>query len=67
MSKKTLFIERRPEQGDYAIRKPNSQRASDILPTQREAIARVLEIESSILVERVRNTENGKPGQWRKP
>ncbi len=31
-----LFIERR-EQGDYAIRRPNSDRASDVLPTEAEA------------------------------
>ncbi|MGO9993194.1 MAG: DUF2188 domain-containing protein [Steroidobacteraceae bacterium] len=34
-----FFIERRPE-GDYAIRKPNSDRASAVEPTQAEAIAR---------------------------
>ena len=34
-----LFIERRP-QGDYAVRRPNSQRASDVLQTQGEAIDR---------------------------
>ena len=28
-----LFGERRP-QGDYAVRRPNSERASDVLPTQ---------------------------------
>ena len=33
-----VFVERRP-QGDYAVRLPNSQRASGVTPTQAEAIA----------------------------
>ena len=37
MSRKQLFIERR-EQGDYAVRKPNSGRASVVTQTQGEAI-----------------------------
>ena len=63
-----LFIERRP-QGDYAVRRPNSQRASDVLQTQGEAIdrARGLEPNSTPMVERVRHTNRGKPDQWRKP
>jgi hypothetical protein len=39
-----LFVERRP-QGDYAVRRPSSERASDILPTQREAIERARELD----------------------
>jgi hypothetical protein len=39
MSKDQLFVERRP-QGDYAVRRPNSERASDVKPTQGEAIQR---------------------------
>lgn len=68
MSDKRIFIERRPE-GDYAVRRPNSQRASAVLPTQREAIerARELEPEATPHVERVRNTTAGKPDKWRKP
>ena len=68
MSKK-LFIEQREEQGDYAIRRPGSQRASDVLPTQKEAIERAKQIDAdaAILVERVRNTEGGSPDKWRKP
>lgn len=63
-----LFIERRPE-GDYAIRKPNSERASDVLPTQEEAIERARELNpnADILVERVRHTDQGHPDKWRKP
>ena len=69
MTDKKLFVERRPE-GDYAVRKPNSGRASAVLPTQAEAIERARELnrgESSILVERVRNTTGGSPDKWRKP
>jgi hypothetical protein len=55
MNKDQLFVERRP-QGDYAVRRPNSQRASDVLPTQGEAIDRARELnpDTSPLVERVR-------------
>jgi len=68
MAKDRLFVERRP-QGDYAVRKPNSERASAIVPTQKEAIERAWELnpETSPLVERVRNTETGGRDQWRKP
>ncbi|MFC5525729.1 DUF2188 domain-containing protein [Rhodanobacter ginsengisoli] len=67
MSKTELFVERRP-QGDYAVRRPNSERASDVLPTQRQAIERARELGAEKpLVERVRHTNVGKPDQWRKP
>lgn len=68
MDKKQLFVERRP-QGDYAVRKPNSERASAIAPTQKAAIERARELnpDKSPLVERVRNTETGGRDQWRKP
>lgn len=64
---KQLFVERRPE-GDYAVRKANSDRASDVLPTQAKAIERARELSpgASPLVERVRNTPGGKPDKWRK-
>ncbi len=67
MAKDRLFVERRP-QGDYAVRKPNSERASDVLPTQAEAIDRARELSpgKSPLVERVRYTDVGKPDKWRK-
>jgi len=62
-----LFVERRP-QGDYAVRRPDSERASDVRPTQAEAIERAQAMEhSEILVERVRYTDRGKPDKWRKP
>ena len=35
-----FFIERREKQGDYAIRRPDSDRASGIEDTQAEAIER---------------------------
>jgi hypothetical protein len=68
MSKKQLFVERRA-QGDYAVRRPNSHRASDVKPTQAEAIdrARALNPKGTPLVEQVRFTSRGKPDQWRQP
>ncbi|RWD59755.1 MAG: DUF2188 domain-containing protein [Mesorhizobium sp.] len=58
----------RRDQGDYAGRRPGSERASDVLPTQREAIQRARELEPNTRpdVERVRHTNVGKPDQWRK-
>lgn len=68
MDKDQLFVERRP-QGDYAVRRPNSERASDVLPSQAEAIERARELNpgKAPLVERVRYTDRGKPDKWRKP
>jgi hypothetical protein len=67
MAKDRLYVERRP-QGDYAVRKLNSDRASDILPTQAKAIERARELNPghSPDVERVRYTDRGKPDKWRK-
>lgn len=67
MSDKKIFVEQRPE-GDFAVRRPNSGRASDVLPTQGEAIqrAKALTHGGAPLVERVRNTAGGKPDKWRK-
>jgi hypothetical protein len=55
-------VERRPE-GDYAIRRGGSDRASDVKPTQREAIERARELNPghNPLVKRVRHTDVGKP------
>ncbi len=68
MSNKKIFVEQRPE-GDYAVRKPNSSRASAVAPTQAEAIERAREMNPGVapLVERVRHTTGGKPDKWRKP
>jgi hypothetical protein len=67
MSKERLYVERRPE-GDYAVRKPNSDRASAVAPTQKEAIEKAREMNpgKSPDVERVRNTETGGRDKWRK-
>lgn len=68
MAKDEFFIERR-DQSDYAIRKPDSERASAILPTQAEAIERAREMnpEATIHVERVRDTDAGGRDKWRNP
>jgi len=68
MAKEEIFIERRPE-GDYAIRRPGSERASGVEPTQAEAIDRAGQIapDATILVERVRDTNRGGRDKWRKP
>jgi hypothetical protein len=68
MSKDRLFVERRP-QGDYAVRKPNAERASAVRPTQGAAIQRANELNPGgpVLVERVRHTKTGNPDKWRRP
>ena len=68
MPKKELYVERRDE-GDYAVRRPGSERASDVCDTQAEAIERARDIDPSaaIHVERVRHTSQGSPDKWRKP
>ena len=68
MAKKEIFIERR-EEGDFAIRKPGSERASEILPTQAKAVERAREMHpgAAVLVERVRDTKVGGRDKWRKP
>ena len=67
MKDKRIYVERRP-QGDNAVRRPNSERASDVLPTQHQAIDRARELSpgSSPHVERVRHTDRGAPDKWRK-
>ena len=67
MAKDQLFVEKR-EQGDYAVRRGGAERASAVLPTQGEAIARArtLNPDQAPLVERVRNTEVGGRDKWRK-
>jgi hypothetical protein len=63
-----LYVEKRPE-GDFAVRRPGSERASAVEPTQRQAIERAKEIEprSTPMVERVRKTTVGHPDKWRTP
>jgi Uncharacterized protein conserved in bacteria (DUF2188) len=66
---KELYVERRDEEGDYAIRRPGSDKASAVEPTQSEAIKRAREIQpdAAIHVERVRNTSKGSRDKWRRP
>jgi hypothetical protein len=68
MAKREIYIERRPE-GDYAVRRPGSERASAVELTQRQAIERGREIapNAAIHVERQRYTNRGRPDEWRKP
>ena len=68
MAKNELYIERR-EEGDFAVRKPGSERASAILPTQAKAIERAREMNPNAAVhgERVRDTNVGGRDKWRKP
>jgi len=68
MADSKVFVERR-ENGDYAVRRPNSERASAVTPTQRAGIERAGGIapNARIMVERVRNTSVGGRDKWRKP
>jgi hypothetical protein len=63
-----LFVERRL-QGDYAVRRGKSERASAVLDTQAEAIEKARELNpgKAPLVERVHHTTGGNPDKWRKP
>lgn len=69
MNKHQLYVERRPELNDYAVRRGASERASAVCETQAEAIARAKQLEprSTPMVERVRNTPAGHPDKWRTP
>ena len=69
MAKAELYIERREQQKDYAVRIPGSKRASAILPTQAKAIERAREMnpDAAVHVERVRDTNVGGRDKWRKP
>ena len=67
MSRKNVYVEQR-SQGDFAVRKAGSERASAIASTQAKAIERAREISPGVApdVARVRHTNRGKPDQWRK-
>lgn len=68
MAKKgNIYVEQR-EEGDYAVRREGSDRASAIERTQQKAIERAREMNPGVApdVERVRHTNKGKPDQWRK-
>lgn len=64
-----MYVEQRRPQRDYAVRRAGSDRASDVLPTQREAIERARELNPGVAphVERVRDTVAGGRDKWRKP
>jgi hypothetical protein len=66
--KHELYVERR-SQGDYAVRRGGSERASVTAPTQKAAIekAEKLDPKAAVLVERVRDTSVGGRDKWRKP
>lgn len=68
MNKNEIYVEQRVG-GDYAVRRPGSERPSAVTPTQREAIERAKEIapDAAIHVERVRRTPKGHPDKWRNP
>ncbi len=68
MAKGDIYIERRKEEGDYAVRKEGSKRASAIEPTQKKAIDTARKLNPGVApdVERVRYTDKGKPDKWRK-
>ena len=61
MSKEGVYVEQRAD-GDFAVRKEGSKRASAVKPTQGEAIARAKELAPSgeIHVERVRKLGDGR-------
>jgi uncharacterized protein YdaT len=63
---KHYFIEK-TDDGRYAVRAKGSERASEILDTQRAAIDRVSELNPNDRpdVERVRHTDVGGPDKWR--
>ena len=63
------FRIKRRDKGNYAIRKPGSERASAVLPAQAEASesAEKMSSDAVIHVERVRNSNAGRRGKWRKP
>ena len=65
-TRKHYFVEQRAD-GRYAVRAKGSKRASTILATQREAIARVNALNATDHpdVERVRNTKVGHRDKWR--
>ena len=67
MSENNLYVEKRDD-GKFAVKKPDAQRASAVEATQAEAIARAKELnpDAAIHVERVRHTAGGKPDKWRK-
>ena len=69
MPDKRMYVEKRVEEGDFAVRRAGSKRASAVKKTQKKAIKRSKQIEpkSKPRVERVRKTAKGGPDKWRSP
>ena len=67
MADKRMFIERRTQERDFAVRRAGSDRASAVLPTQRQAIDWAQQRGGDVFVERVRDTNRGNPDKWRRP
>jgi hypothetical protein len=67
MSDKRIYVEPR-KQGDYAVRRADSQRASAVAPTQQAAIAKAKQLSPGTAphVARVRHTQVGHRDQFRK-
>jgi hypothetical protein len=68
MADKRIYVERRPTEGDYVVRRPGAERVSAIAPTQKKAIAIAQRLDPGATphVERVRHTSGGNPDKWRK-
>ncbi len=67
MANKRIYVEKREEQGDFAVRRAGAGRASAVAPTQKEAIDRAKELEPGVKphIERVRDTSKGGRDKWR--
>ncbi len=65
---KKIYVEQRPD-GEYAVRRSGSERASAVAPTQQKAIEKARELNPGVAphVERVRETKTGGRDKWRKP
>ena len=63
-----MYVERR-EEGDYAVRRAGSERASATAPTQKKAIEKARDLNPGVAphVERVRDTKGGGRDKWRRP
>lgn len=66
MASKEIYIEEVPD-GRYAVRRRNSQRASAVCDTQRDAIKRAKELVPGVHpdVERIRKAPGGTKPHWR--
>lgn len=67
MPKNNVYIEQRDD-GKYAVKRANAERASAVTDTQRAAIDEAKRMFPDVKpdIERVRHTKVGEPDQWRK-